>query len=206
MSERFEALTTTFDETLTPKTASRHEAGSAGDLEAFTGWIQQATFGQPGDVHGALHGASAANTCAAQYVFCTGNPNGTFTDYRSFLWVEGDFSTTGSKRLHALDVHVNAFGYFLTSLTAQGGITPPGSAGVLCLGGTIGRYSNFVLNSGGAGSFFLDINPGAISQPTGPVSAMAGQTWFFQAWHRDVNPAGGPPTSNFTNAAGIPFQ
>lgn len=206
ISERFEALTQTFDETLTPKTASRHEAGLSGDLEAFTGWIQQTTFGQPGDVYGALHAASPANTCAAQFVSCYGNPNGTFNDYRAFLWVEGDFSTTGTKRLHAVDVHANAFGYFLASLQTQGGVTPPGSAGVLCLGGAIGRYSNFVLNSGGSASFFLDINPAAISQPTGAVPAMSGQTWFFQAWHRDVPPGGGAPTSNFTNAAGIPFQ
>jgi hypothetical protein len=206
ISERFVALTQTLDETLKPKTASQYESGEVGSNDAFTGWIQQSTLGQPGDVYGATHAASTTNTCAAQFVFCFGNTNGTFADSRAFLWVEGDFSTTGTKRLHALDVHANAFGYFLTSLTTSGPVTPPGSAGVLCLGGSIGRYSNFVLNSGAGAAFSLDIDPTVISQPTGPVPALSGQTWFFQAWHRDVPFGGGAATSNFTNAAGVPFQ
>ncbi len=203
VSERFEALTGTFDETLTPKTASRYEAGDTASLEAMTCWVQQVTFGQPGDIYGAVHAASPLNTCAAQYAPCFGNPNATTVNFNAFLWVEGDFSTTGTKRLHALDMQINAFGYFLASLNTAA-INPPASAGVLCLGGSIGRYSNFVLNSGATGTFFLDINPAAISQPTGPVPALTGQVWYFQAWHRDV--AGGAPSSNFTNAAGIPFQ
>jgi len=205
ISERFLALTGTFDETLTPKTAGRHEAGQTNDLRLLTAWIQQTTFGSPGDVYGAVHTAGNPNTCAAQYAFCYGNPNSSFQYSRSFLMVEGDFSTTGSKRLVATDMTFNAFGYFLTSQTVNpGGITPPGSAGVLCLGGAIGRYSGSIQNSGPSGAFALNISPLVLSQPTGPVAAVAGQTWYFQAWHRDVTP-GGAPTSNFTNAVALPF-
>ena len=32
------------------------------------------------------------------------------------------------------------------------------------------------------------------------VAAAAGDTWMFQAWHRDATPA---PTSNFTDAIAL---
>lgn len=206
ISERFEGLTGTFDETFTPKIASRHEAGTTGSNQALTGWIQASAAGQPGNVYGALHAADVSRTCAAQYVPCIGTPNGTTQSYRSFLWAEGDFSTATPKTLHAEDMHQNAFGYFLASLSAQPGTIPPGSLGRLCLGGAIGRYSGTVLNTGTTGSFSLVVSPTAISQPTGAVPALSGQRWYFQAWHRDVPIGGGAASSNFTNAAGIPFQ
>ena len=162
-------------------------------------------FGQPGDVFGAIHAAGNPNTCAAQYVGCTGTPNSSHPFMRSFLTVEGDFSTTSPKRLVATDTTYNAFGYFLASLGVQSGVTPPGSSGRLCLSGSIGRYSNSVLSTGFVGTFSLVISPLAISQPAGPVAALAGQTWYFQAWHRDID-ASGIPSSNFTYAAGLPFQ
>jgi hypothetical protein len=205
ISERFVALTGAIEEALTPKVASRHEAGEVNHLGLLTAWIQQVTFGQPGDVFGAVHAGGNPNTCAAQYSLCYGEPNSTSPHRRAFLMVEGDFSTTGTKRLVASGMTYNAFGYFLASLNVQIGITPPGSIGRLCLGSAIGRYSNSILNTGFGGLFALDIAPTAISQPTGPVAAFAGQTWYFQAWHRDLTPAG-LPSSNFTNAVGLPFQ
>jgi hypothetical protein len=35
------------------------------------------------------------------------------------------------------------------------------------------------------------------------VAVLAGETWNFQAWYRDLNPT---TTSNFTNAVSIAFQ
>ncbi len=206
ISERYLALTITFQDTFMPAIASRHEGGEAGDREACTTWYQQVSAGAQGDIRAALHLASPVNTCAAQYTFCTSGPNGSNPNRGSFMFATGDLSVTGAKTLWAEGMTTNAFGYFLCSLNAQSGISPPGSAGSLCLGGSIGRYSNSILNTGPLGGFQLVINPQALSQPTGPVAAAAGQTWYFQAWHRDFPPGGGAPTSNFTNAVGIPFQ
>lgn len=132
-------------------------------------------------------------------VTCGGTRNST-EDF-GFLAAFGDNSTTGNKVLRASSLPQNSLGFFLAS-TSRGATTPPGSNGRLCLAGSIGRYSSTILDSGNGGRFELAINPAAISQPTGAVSANAGQTWYFQAWHRDV---GMTASSNFTNAVGITF-
>jgi hypothetical protein len=93
----------------------------------------------------------------------------------------------------------NAFGYFLTSRT-QGLVPQPGgSLGVLCLGGSIGRYTGpgQIQNSGSMGSFDLLLDLTQTPTPTGLVAVAAGETWNFQAWHRDA--VGGAAVSNFTN-------
>jgi len=98
----------------------------------------------------------------------------------------------------------NTLGFFLTSTTQGFTATPGGSAGNLCLGGAIGRYSQLVQNSGAAGSISLALNLGALPTPTGPVSGAAGQTWNFQCWYRDA--VGGTATSNFSNGLSVTLQ
>jgi len=89
-----------------------------------------------------------------------------------------------------------AVGYFLAS-TATGSVTNPGNAvGTLCLGGSIGRYSSFAQSATGAGEMSLVLDVTALSQPTGPVAAMPGDTWHFQCWYRDS--IFGLPVSNFS--------
>ncbi|MEZ6016888.1 MAG: hypothetical protein R3F49_17345 [Planctomycetota bacterium] len=207
ISDRYLGLTGTFSETLTPKIASRYEHGELGSREALTAWIQQSSLGLPGDVYGAVHSAPPDPTCAAQFQFCQGLPNAFDRNRGSFMYAVGTFAPTGGKSLRAEGMTTNAFGYFLCSLSPalSGGTIPPGSSGRLCLGGAIGRYSSSILNTGGAGAFSLSIDPTQLSQPTGPVAAMSGQTWYFQAWHRDVT-VSGAATSNFSNAVGLPFQ
>ncbi len=107
-----------------------------------------------------------------------------------------DFALNGNQ------LPMGQFGYFLTSQT-QGFVPfPGGSQGVLCLSGTIGRPAGPVFNSGadGVGSVQVDLT---LLPLTPPVAAMPGETWNFQAWYRDVNPA---PTSNFTDAVAVTFQ
>jgi hypothetical protein len=103
--------------------------------------------------------------------------------------------------LAARDLPASTFGYFLNG-TATASTTPPGSAGVLCLGGAVGRFNaqSQVFFTGTTGSSFLQIDLGAMPTPTGFVAAAAGQIWHFQAWHRDVVPGA---TSGFTNAATV---
>jgi len=78
---------------------------------------------------------------------------------------------------------------------------------VLCLGGNIGRFvgPGQVLDSGADGRFELDLDLSALPQPSGSVAAMAGQSWSFQAWHRDTQPSG-QATSNFTEGVELTFR
>ena len=110
--------------------------------------------------------------------------------------------------LEALDLPPNAFGFFLTS-TSQGFVAGPGgSQGNLCLGGAIGRYvgPGQIQNSGAAGTISLAIDNTQVPQPTGSVAIVAGETWNFQLWTRDVSGGGGPPTSNFTDGYEVTFN
>lgn len=127
----------------------------------------------------------------------------------------GQLSATGSTSvqagnlvLEAGDLPANVFGFFLTSTTQGDTIGIPGSVGRLCLDGSIGRFvgPGQVMGSGGAGTFELTVDLGAVPHPTlGTVAVQAGETWSFQAWHRDTL-MGGAATSNFTSALEITFN
>ncbi|QDV04760.1 hypothetical protein Poly30_02530 [Planctomycetes bacterium Poly30] len=111
--------------------------------------------------------------------------------------------------LHAERVPTSTFGFFLASRTSGFVVGPAGSAGNLCLGGSIGRYvgPGQIQNSGSTGSFSLPIDLQAIPQPAGAAAVVAGERWYFQAWFRDVTTGGTPmPTSNFTAALAVDFE
>lgn len=99
----------------------------------------------------------------------------------------------------------SSLGYFLASLS----VTPPapvsGSAGLLCLGGGIGRLvaPGQVLSASFTGTVRLSIGTLTLPQPTGSVPVVPGQTWYFQYWHRDLSAAG---DSNFSNAVRVVFR
>ncbi len=108
--------------------------------------------------------------------------------------------------LAAASLPPNTFGFFLASRT-QGNVGQPGgSQGVLCLGGAIGRFlgPGFIQSSGAAGAFSIPVNLLALPSPSGPVVGQVGQTWSFQAWHRDA--VGGSATSNFTTGIAVLLQ
>lgn len=94
---------------------------------------------------------------------------------------------------------------FLASMTTAVVPGAGGSQGTLCLGGAIGRYTGFdqVRTSNEQGQASLQLDLPMTPSPTGLVPVMAGQSWTFQAWHRDHNPG---PTSNFTSAQRTTFQ
>ncbi|MCB9908625.1 MAG: S8 family serine peptidase, partial [Planctomycetes bacterium] len=136
--------------------------------------------------------------------YCTpANPNS--------LSLSSTLTATGSDRvavnsltLHATNMPFNQFGYFITGASQGPAIVPPGSQGNFCLGGALGRYNlaSQIFYTGASGNFDLTIDLN--SMPTTPVQAvLAGQTWQFQAWHRDQNPSN---TSNFTNGLSVLFQ
>jgi hypothetical protein len=127
--------------------------------------------------------------------------------------IPGQISASGSLvvannalALTARDLPNNSFGYFLTSRTQTNIPQPGGSLGVLCVGGLIGRYvgPGQIQSTGATGAIFLLLNLDRIPTPAGPVAAVAGQTWNFQAWHRDA--VGGVVVSNFTSAVSVTMQ
>lgn len=112
-----------------------------------------------------------------------------------------------SLTLHASMLPTNTFGFFIVSQSPGFVANPGGSSGNLCLAGAVGRYvgAGQIQNSGVGGAFSLPVDLLAIPQPTGPVTVVAGERWYFQAWFRDVR-GGGAVTSNFTGALAIQFE
>jgi len=108
--------------------------------------------------------------------------------------------------LTASSLPTHSFGFFLTSPMPGFVTNPAGSAGNLCLGGAIGRYvgPGQIQNSGTAGEISLALDLTSTPTPTGFVSIQPGDTWNFQAWHRDA--VGGVATSNFTDGIAIRFE
>ena len=105
-------------------------------------------------------------------------------------------------RLDAAQMATNQFGYFINSMS-QGFSSPPGSQGNLCVSGQIGRHTADVMSTGAAGEFSLQLDLTMVPTPGGNVAVNAGETWYWQAWFRDVNPGN---TSNFTDGICITFQ
>ncbi|MEL6712421.1 MAG: right-handed parallel beta-helix repeat-containing protein [Planctomycetota bacterium] len=99
------------------------------------------------------------------------------------------------------------FGIFLASRSA--GLAPMagGGEGTLCLGGAIGRFNaaGQILFTGTAGRFSLPVDLDAVPQPSAFTAVQSGETWRFQAWHRDVAPGGGG-TNQFTDSVALLFR
>ncbi|MEL6716924.1 MAG: hypothetical protein AAFP86_24320, partial [Planctomycetota bacterium] len=106
---------------------------------------------------------------------------------------------TNDLTLVASDLPIASLGIFLASRAQGFTPNPGGSAGNLCLGGAIGRYGQIV-QVAADGTMTSTVDLTQTPQPTGLVAIAAGETWRFQAWHRD----GG--TSNLTVGLEIPFD
>jgi hypothetical protein len=137
--------------------------------------------------------------------YCSANVN----SVGSFGFTEASGTSYVSRNelfLHAGQLPLNATLFFITSATQGFVANPSGSAGNLCLGSAIGRYvgPGQIQNTGSSGTASLLLNLTQHPTATGLVSVTAGQTWNFQAWHRDTT-AGGGTTSNFTNATSVLF-
>ncbi|MEL6713164.1 MAG: hypothetical protein AAFP86_05285, partial [Planctomycetota bacterium] len=97
----------------------------------------------------------------------------------------------GSLTLGAEGLPPNVFGIFVCS--RETGSVQIGMGGVLLLGGsvgggTIGRFNapGQILSSGTEGRFELAVDTSQIPQGIAFETIAAGDTWYFQAWHRDV--------------------
>jgi len=129
--------------------------------------------------------------------YCSANVNS--TGAAAFLRAAGSCDVLENDiELEALSLPPHQFGYFLLSQAQAFVANPGGSQGNLCLGGTIGRFQAQVQNAGPDGVMLLEVDLSAV-----PLfgSILAGETWNFQCWYRDL---GG--TSNFTDGVEIPFR
>ncbi|MEM6671902.1 MAG: hypothetical protein AAF726_03610 [Planctomycetota bacterium] len=124
-------------------------------------------------------------------------------DATGWMRVLGDQNLTTPHVAQAVDLPPDVFGFLLVSREPAVVDNPGGSAGRLLLGGQIGRYVDQIDSSGTFGRMTFSINPLSLPQPNGAVSAMANETWHFQAWHRDSQ--NGLATSNLTNAVRVTF-
>lgn len=104
--------------------------------------------------------------------------------------------------LSARQLPLHQFGYFLASETQDFVQGPGGSQGDLCLGGTIGRFTQQVRDSKLTGVFGIEVDLTNMPPPA-QQAVLPGETWNFQAWYRDTNPGS---TSNFTDAVSVLFQ
>lgn len=144
------------------------------------------------------HAESCSGTVGSGY--CTSNTTQNSTGKQGKTSAYGSAELSKNElTLLAYDMPPQKFGYFLAG-TGSGVVMPPGSQGRLCLSGK--AIARFVppQPTGAGGWFELPIDVTAIPG-NGPI--LPGETWGFQAWHRDDNPN---PTSNFTWSVRVTFQ
>ena len=133
---------------------------------------------------------------------CAGSVNS--TDQPATLTTIGSLDSSLNQLVLGVDgLPQGTPGFFIVSPQTSPGVTPSGSQGILCLTGSIGRILDSLATASNTGQVSWQQNLTMIPQPTGTVSVMAGSTWHFQHWYRDVNPI---PTSNFSSAVSILFQ
>jgi len=146
-------------------------------------------------------GCSASTPIGTQY--CTPAVNNSTGQPAVIAATGSDVVTDNDVTLAATQLPLDQLGYFLAS-KVQGFVpNPGGSQGNLCLGGGIGRYASKVASTGTSGALVLPIDLDAVPTPTGPVAALAGETWNFTCWYLDDNPG---QTSNFTDGVSILLQ
>ena len=134
------------------------------------------------------------------HTYCTSTPNSSGAAAR--LRFEGSTQLHDAEltlRAHFLPAH--QFGYFLASQSQAYVPNFGGSAGILCLGPPIFRFNKpgQIQNSGSCGIMELSVD---FSNLPNGVTFLPGNTWYFQAWFRDLPAA----TSNTTQGVEVLFR
>ena len=189
-----------------------HSVAMDGDLAVVGAWHENSTTtGVNGD--GSINSifragaayvldleASVANFCGVGQVNSAGT-SASLSHTGSLAVADNDLA------LHALGLPLNQFGYFLNSAGRSFVAYPGGSQGHLCLGGSasLGRHNrSFEIGfSGLSGVIDLQLDLTSIPTPLGPIQVMAGETWHFQCWYRDVSPSS---SSNFSDGLTVRFE
>lgn len=113
----------------------------------------------------------------------------------------GQLDALGSDRiasdqfvLHATNLPAGKACIAAAALNAAPPFVPPGSQGTTCLGSLVRLPGLMTTDAQGTARFPVDV----VAQ-----GVLVGETWHFQAWHRDLNPGG---TSNFSGGVEVLFQ
>ncbi|MEE2938925.1 MAG: hypothetical protein VX460_00940 [Planctomycetota bacterium] len=138
-------------------------------------------------------------------IVCHGNPNST--------GVGAILKASGSPVVAENDLTLNVshlprhqFLMFVNSRETIFVASPGGSEGDLCIGSlTLCRHVNDIVNSGPTGTVSLALDLANMPTNTGRTAVVAGETWYWQGWYRDIG-YGGVPTSNLSSAIGVTFK
>ena len=164
----------------------------------------------PADQRGVTRAAGrvdrgAAESDCARPPACVGVPNSTGS-VAGLTFFGGTLVSADRFGLSLTGGPPQQFGMLLVSRTS--GFLPGagGSTGNLCLDGSIGRYSSpgELVQIDAAGSARVLVPLTEIPQGASSLAVVPGETWFFQAWHRDR--LGTASTSNFTSTVAMSFR
>ncbi|MEM9799374.1 MAG: hypothetical protein AAGA20_03545 [Planctomycetota bacterium] len=176
------------------------------EIVLFPGSVSSAYFDDPVLVPATFAGALCfEETDWVERSYC-GPAQSNSTGQRASLHARGsDVAADRDLELVAAGLPAGSPGYVLVSQTAAYVPMAGGSEGTLCVGVPLGRYAGTVLVADDQGLARMDIDPAAIPQPGGTVGAIAGETWRFQHWYRDVSTLL-TTTSNHTDGIEVAFR
>lgn len=154
---------------------------------------------------GVLNVQQESSTGIADLV-CLGNPNS--TGFIGLMSAQGSlFASDNDLTLGISSCPVNVMGMVITtSSSASPIVTIPGlggGMGDLCIANfQLARFP--VISTDASGIATMTIDTGAIPANPTVTMAVAGDTHYFQFWHRDV--FNGTATSNLSSAISVTFQ
>lgn len=167
--------------------------------DALAVWSEREDATGDSDIFGAIVTEIRSRLQGSQYCEAAVNSTGT----SAWIWsTGGSFAGQFAENLFCMDMPPNSFGHFLVSNQPGFVVNPGGSQGNLCLQGSVGRFNRpgEIMNSGSDGFFRLIFDSRSLPSPTGSISVMAGENWYYQCWFRDVG-----PSSNFSNGIRVEY-
>ena len=138
-------------------------------------------------------------------IVCAGNANS--TGVGAVLRACGSaLAADNAVNLELTDLPLNQTVLFVNSRETILVANPGGSQGDLCIGSfSLGRHVNDIRDSGATGTASLALDLANVPTNLGRTAVVAGETWYWQAWYRDIE-GGGAATSNLSSAVGVTFN
>ena len=175
-------------------------SGVSGDGTRMVGMYRNHVTGNPPFIQGAYLARLPYPELGVNY--CS-QPVANSTGLRSEIRAQGSFvASDNDLSMVFSQLPPGQFGLLLNGTDTGALPGAGGSLGTLCVAGSIGRYRSSVFVADAAGDALVTLDLQATPTPQTPIMVLAGQTWHFQAWHRDQVSG---PASNFTDAVSVNF-